>query len=377
MTAWLMAVMFACTVPERDPNTVTEDDVRDALVKQDIKTVCLGLRSSDESIQQFATEQLRVFDPKEAAPCLKEGLVTEQKAFREGVLIGLKGEKRNALGRVVAEVIKEPANTGREMAILKLGEVTAPAVNAAILAVAQNKSDTPSVRAAAVRSIGGYKDNFDDVSALFDDGNPEVKAAVVEMLGLHTEEKSARSLIKEGLTHEDEGVRAAAMTAYRAHAGDRAEETLCKAMMEDGSPAVREAAVRGFRKTKSVSAIRCLRKRAMELEENRDVRAAILDSLKMAQGVAEKPAFAAMCDAIPFWLRSYVTDKLPEEDPATDIVKMQNDYDHENSEKCFAKAYAQKKNYTCHGHKYIAWFYKQMISNENLYVPECDEPEAE
>ena len=145
-----------------------------------------------------------------------------------------------------------------------------------------------------MRSIGGYKDNFDDASALFDDGNPEVKAAVVEMLGLHTEEKSARSLIKEGLTHEDEGVRAAAMTAYRAHAGDRAEETLCKAMMEDGSPAVREAAVRGFRKMKSVSAIRCLRKRAMELEENRDVRAAILDSLKMAQGVAEKPAFAAI-----------------------------------------------------------------------------------
>ena len=163
------------------------------------------------------------------------------------------------------------------------------------------------------------------------------------------------------------------MTAYRAHAGDRAEETLCTAMMEDASPLVRIAAIKGFNKTKSVSAVRCLRTRAETLEENRDVRAAILESLKLAEGVAERPAFTAMCDAIPFWLRNYVTDQLPEVDPPTDIVKMQNDYDHEHSEACFAKAYAQKSSYSCHAHKYIAWFYKQMISNENLYVPECDE----
>ena len=92
-----------CMYSSRKGPEYCEDDVR-SLVKQDIKTVCLGLRSSDESIEQFATEQLRVFDPKEAAPCLKEGLVTEQ-AFREGVLIGLRKTER---GRVVAEVIKEP-----------------------------------------------------------------------------------------------------------------------------------------------------------------------------------------------------------------------------------------------------------------------------
>ena len=77
-----------------------------------------------------------------------------------------------------------------------------------------------------MRAVGGYTDNFDSVSALFDDSNPEVKAAVVEMLGLHTSEKGARRLIKEALPNEDERIRAAAMTAYRAHAKDRAEETL-------------------------------------------------------------------------------------------------------------------------------------------------------
>jgi hypothetical protein len=261
------------------------------------------------------------------------------------------------------------------MAIHHLGGVPAPAVNVAILEVAQNSKDDPEVRATAVKAIGGYDDNFDDLCELFEANSPLIKAAVVEKLGIHTEEKAARTLIKEALTNEDAGVRAAAILAYREHAGDRSEETLCKAMMDDESPKVRAAAVKGFRKTKSVSAMRCLRERALTLEEDRDVRAAILDSLKMAQGVAERPGFTAMCDAIPFWLKNYVTNQLPEEDPGTDIVKMQNDYDHQESEACFHKAYAQRKSYSCHAHKYIAWFYKQMIGNEDLYVPECEDEE--
>ena len=375
MTALLINMFFACSGAELNPNTITKSDIQTAVPKKDIKTICTALRSGDEDLQQFATEQLRIFEPEQTKECLKEGLVdADSKAFRIGVLEGLKGEKRNAVARVAAELIQDTSLNEREQAIHHLGGVPAPAVNAALLKVAENTSDTPAVRATAVRAIGGYTDNFDSVAALFDDSNPEVKASVVEMLGLHTSEKGARRLIKEALPHDDEHVRAAAMTAYRAHAKDRAEETLCTAMMEDTSPLVRKAAVDAMQKTISVSAIRCLRKRAMTLEEDRDVRAAILKSLKLAEGVAERPAFTAMCDAIPFWLRSYTTDKLPEEDPATDIVKMQNDYDHEYSEECFRKAYAQKSTYTCHGHKYIAWFYKQMISNEDLYVPECDEP---
>lgn len=372
-----LTVLLACTGGETNPNTITKSDIQTAVPKKDIKTICTALKSSDEDVQQFATEQLRIFEPEQTKDCLKEGLVeSDSKAFRLGVLEGLKGEKRNAVARVAAELIQDTSLVGRAEAIHHLGGVPAPAVNAALMKIAENGSDASDVRAVAIRAVGGYTDNFDSTAALFDDGDAEVKAAVVDMLGLHTEEKGARKLIKEALPHEDENVRAAAMKAYRAHAGDRAEEVLCTAMMDDTSPKVRAAAIAALEKTKSVSAIRCLRKRAMTLEEDRDVRAAILRSLKLAEGNAERPAFTAMCDAIPFWLRSYTTDKLPEEDPGTDIVKMQNDYDHEYSEKCFAKAYAQKSQYSCHGHKYIAWFYKQMISNEDLYVPECEETAA-
>ncbi len=375
MYTMLLWSLFACTGGETNPNVITKSDIQTAVPKKDIVTICTALRSPDSELQQFATEQLRIFEPEQTKECLKEGLVdAETKEFRVAVLEGLKGEKRNALGRVAADLIQDTSLKGREEAIHHLGGVPAPAVNAALLKIAENSNDNPSVRAVAIRSVGGYTDNFDATASLFDDANPEVKSAVVDMLALHTEEKGARRLIKEALPHEDERVRASAMKAYRAHAKDRAEEVLCTAMMEDTSPMVRKAAIESLEKTTSVSAVRCLRKRAMTLEEDRDVRAAILQSLKLAEGNAERPAFTAMCDAIPFWLRSYVTDKLPEEDPGTDIVKMQNDYDHENSEKCFAKAYAQKSTYSCHGHKYIAWFYKQMISSETLYVPECEEP---
>ena len=107
------------------------------------------------------------------------------------------------------------------------------------------------------------------------------------------------------------------------------------------------------------------------MEDDRDVRAALLSTLRMAQGNAEEAANLVLCDAIPFWLRHYVTDKLPEEDPETDIVKIQNDIDHENSEKCFAKAHSSRKGYSCHAYKYIAWYYKQVSGKESLYVPDC------
>ena len=328
MTALLINMFFACSGAELNPNTITKSDIQTAVPKKDIKTICTALRSGDEELQQFATEQLRIFEPEQTKDCLKEGLVdADSKAFRIGVLEGLKGEKRNAVARVAADLIQDTSLMSESKAFI-IWEKYLTSGKRSAFESGREYSDTQRFEP-SVRAIGGYTDNFDSVAALFDDSNPEVKASVVEMLGLHTSEKGARRLIKEALPHDDERVRAAAMTAYRAHAKDRAEETLCTAMMEDTSPLVRKAAIDAMQKTKSVSAIRCLRKRAMTLEEDRDVRAAILKSLKLAEGVAERPAFTAMCDAIPFWLRSYTTDKLPEEDPGTDIVKMQNDYDHE------------------------------------------------
>ena len=119
---------------------------------------------------------------------------------------GLKGEKRNALARVAAELIQDTSLNEREQAIHHLGGTCACGKCSTFESGREYFPDTQTVRATAVRAIGGYTDNFDSVAALFDDSNPEVKASVVEMLGLHTSEKGARRLIKEALPHDDERV---------------------------------------------------------------------------------------------------------------------------------------------------------------------------
>ena len=101
-----------------------------------------------KNLQQFATEQLRIFEPEKIKDCLKEGLVdADSKSFRIGVLEGLKGEKRNAVARVAAELVQDTSLNESEQAIHHLGGVPAPAVNAALLKIAENTSDTPAVRA--------------------------------------------------------------------------------------------------------------------------------------------------------------------------------------------------------------------------------------
>ena len=158
------------------------------------------------------------------------------------------------------------------MAILKLGEVTAPAVNARFLPwLRTNQIHQVFKLLQCVQLVDTRTTLMMYLRCLM--MVIQVKAAVVEMLGLHTEKKSARSLIKEGLTHEDEGVRAAAMTAYRAHAGDRAERHCAN---HDGRCG-REAAVRVFEsKDLFLQSDVCVNERWDG--RNRDVRAAILDS---------------------------------------------------------------------------------------------------
>ena len=366
----MLFLLLAC-FGEPDPNQLTVSDLENAVPQKNISKLCAGLKAMDPEIQQAAAENIRIFEPADIKECVCTALSDTSNGLRDGIIRGMKGEKRNAVAGCVAEVVKKPETPSRDIAISLMADIPAPIINKSLMELAMNSSDDKVVRASAIRAVGGYDDNYDDVASLFDEKDPQIKTAVVETLSRHRKQKSARVLIKEALTHSSPEVRAAAMTSYAIHAPKSSEETLCKAMKEDESPKVRAAAVKGFRKTKSVSAVRCLREKAMILEEDRDVRAAVLDSLKMAEGPAEKPAFTVLCDAIPFWLRNYVTDKLPEEDPETDIVKMQNDMDYKNSEKCFAKAYGQRKGLTCHATKYISWFYKQVSAQEDLHVPAC------
>ena len=45
-------------------NTITKSDIQ-TVCQKDLNTICTALRSGDEELQQFATEQLRIFDPED------------------------------------------------------------------------------------------------------------------------------------------------------------------------------------------------------------------------------------------------------------------------------------------------------------------------
>ena len=378
---WPIFVGFLIGCNSSGPSSITKSQVIEAAARKDIRKICVGLKMPDPELQTFATEQLRIFDAEKITPCLCEELKDPEKGYRDGVAEGLRGEDRNAVASCFVNLVKDPKalTTSRRLeAIYELNQMSAPVVNAALLELAMDETDTPEVRARAIKEIGGYTENIDSVSELFETESPIVKAAVIEALGRHKKEKGARRLIKEAFGHDSAAVRGAAIKAYHGHVGSKADKLVCDAMMEDPAPEVRRAAVQAFEKTKRRAAIRCLRQRALKLEEDQSVRAAIVRSLRLAKGDAEPAANAVLCDALSFWLSNYVEDKLPEEDPSTDIVKTQNDIDHENSERCFAKAVASSAGYSCHAKKYISWYYKQVSGKEDYYVPACPgDPEFE
>jgi len=76
-----------------------------------------------------------------------------------------------------------------------------------------------------------------------------------------------------------------------------------------------------------------------------------------------------LCDAIPFWLRTYNKEDIPDKIPGTDIIGAQNDRDFENSYACLQKAYAKSSGYSCFAKMYAGWWFRQV--GGSAYVPKC------
>ena len=123
----------------------------------------------------------------------------------------------------------------------------------------------------------------------------------------------------------------------------------CKMMMEDPDERVRDQAVRAFHGTKRASAIRCLEKRIMTREESSMVR----DSLFKALGASPSDKAAlVLCDAIGPVMQMYVTEKLQDHTPGTNIIETQNNRDWERSYDCVSKA-LRRGGYSCYARNHL------------------------
>ena len=356
------------------PAEVDKEDVKRATAQQRDNVVCVGLTMPDMELQTYATEQIRTFETEAAAACICTNIRDESGAYREAVIEGMKGEDRNDVVQCLIDVVSDASVQNRAPAVRALEGMHAPIILPAMTELAKKTGDDGEVRAAAVYAIGRSEKSHDVLLELAGDSDATVQAEAVRSLGNHKDSSLARKVIKGHLTNTKPSVRSAAIEAWRMQKDADADAEICPLLLDESAD-VRKAALMSFKFTRSADSVKCLRERAMTLEEDAGLRESMLYILKNARGDAKPEAFKVLCDAIPFWLRNYVKDKRPEDLPGTQIVQAQNDMDYENSLECFKNAYQRSAGYSCYAKEHIATWYGHVSGNDKLNVPECPDYE--
>jgi hypothetical protein len=363
----LLSLLLAC---EMTPNHVEASDIDDALSRKHYKTMCVGLSMKDDSVRQYATERMRAITEPEgiaiADACICEHIAHPQFGWDSAIATGLTGEQRDEPTACFASLVADPAQQNRMEAITALSRIPSPAARGALAAIAAASGPTEQ-RVRAIESVGAMEDFRDDMlKVLADDGDETIRAAVATALGGAGKSTPVISALKAATGDASGVVRGEALVALKRLTGSTADDALCEAMMKDDSADVRRAAVGAFQGTKRPSAIACLRERAMTFEEDASVRETMLKVLKSSP---HDDAAAILCDAIPFWLRSYVVEDVPDKLPGTDIIKAQNDRDWQRSYECVQRAYQSRGGYSCYGKMYVGYWFNELGGSGS--IPQC------
>ena len=363
MRFWLLIGLVGC---EMTPSFVDTKDIEQASARGAWGTVCKGLEMSEDRIRRYAAEQLwKNKAPEEEMNCICEHLPKEGGGFDSAIAAGLEGLKSDSIAACFGELVKNPSLQKREEAVMAFAKMSAPSVRPILAELATAEGDMATrIRAAeAIEGDPKFKSTF---MGLLSHDDTELRAAAATGLGGHKDKDIVDTLINVASSDSEGTVRAAALVAVKMSGASKANDMVCKAMMEDESPAVREAAIRTLRGTRRNSAVKCLREKAFTEENDASVRDALLAVLKSSPN---DNAALVLCDAIPFWMRTYVKDDIPDKIPGTMIVKTQNDRDWERSYECFKKAYQRSGGYSCFAKMHVGLWFRE-VGGKN-YVPSC------
>jgi len=364
----LFSILLACF--DSTPTTVTKEDVTQAFIKKNVSTICVGLTMDEPEVQSFATEKLRALSGDDVVSCLCTNIVDVDGMLREGVAMGLKGETSNERAECFSKVLTSP-NIGIPVRAVELfSQLEAPMVRTHLSKMVGDSSAKVEQRAKALELIARDEEYIDAALTLPEDSDPLVIAAGLKALGEHTKNKEGFRFITKHLGHENANIRAAAIGSFKRHVPTRADSTLCKAMLNDSEAIVRKAAVEALYKINRPDGVRCLRELAMKEEGDADVREALIKTLGSAMGDAKKPAYQALCDAIPFFLKTYVKDDVIDKLKGVHIVKEHNRVDWENSPKCVERAYKASTGYSCYAKMHIA-LWRNLTTGQDKKTPLC------
>jgi len=363
MRALLLLVLSAC---DMTPNYVSTKNIDGAATSGEWNVVCKGLEMKEDRTREYATERL----VRSGAPLAKDCIcahIQGKGGWDKHIANGLQRSRSDAIVGCFAELVAKPDLPDRMEAIAALSMTNAPVATKTLTAIATNTGEEAQLRARAIMSIGGLDASKDILLELLTtDTDPAVRAAAASGLSGMQARPVFKALVQAATEDQEGDVRAAALTAAKKSGASSANTMICEAMMNDSSPAVREAAVGAFQGTGRDSAIACLRKRAFTIEENPAVRDRLLEVLKSSPN---DNAALILCDAIPFWMRSYVKDEIPDKLPGTEIVKAQNDRDHKRSYKCLERAYKKSSGYSCYARMHVGLWFRTFGGKTR--VPKC------
>lgn len=372
---WLpsIALLAACS-KLMVPSYVTTADVDNAIAKGNYEVACVGLKMKSDELRTHTAQQLAIVPDETANACICEALEGRdplegyERKWDKAVAEGLRGSDRDEVVGCLAAMVERENLPDRAEALGILARTKAPVTRTTLVKLATSPGDV-AIRAAALRAMNGDKNQKDTLTALATkDSEPKIRAAAAAALGgLAAADESVATLLEGLATSDAEGeVRAEALASMRQSKSKASSALACKMMMDDPAAQVRGNAVLSFRGTKDPDELACLRKRAMAEEEDAQVRQAILDAIKSSP---TKESGQILCDAIPFWLKTYLDRGLPEQIPGTDIIRAQNDRDWDASFGCVQKALKASGGYSCYAKQYAGTWFQEL--GGTAFIPKC------
>lgn len=356
----MLLFLLACF--STGPTFATKADVDKALGRGDFATACAGLTQKDGETRRYTAEKLKDLD-QSAANCTCDHLTFEGKWDAE-VLTGLQGTTKDERAGCAGTLLDDTAQQDRTGLVTKLLSIKAPQVRARLAQAATSDAD-PAVKAAAVPVFSHTKD-AGELKILTDGlSNPDPAWAAAAATVLSGRSEAADALRTAASSHPDSSVRIAALTSYAAVRAEDFPSVVCKAMMEDSAGDVRAAAIRIVKPSRNADVMACLRKRALTEEADPVVRLALLDTLK----VAPDPAAAdILCDAMPFWVKTYVKDAAVEAHSDLDIAYYQNERFYDDTYRCLEAA-VKAGGYSCWGRAYLGASFRE--AGGKVSYPDC------
>ena len=360
----LIGLFAGCDIP---PKHIDQQGVEQAIAKGKYKSACVGLTMKDEEVRTYTAKMLAkmVQDPA-AKECVCANLPDEETGFDLPIIKGLDDTKRDDLVQCFADLVKKPDLKNRADAIKKLARFKTPSAKATLQAIASEAGVDPEARVAAMNTMSGIENKALFIQILGSDPDAPARAGAASRLNGVTDKDAVDALLKAAKEDKDGAVRASAMVSLKMAGVEEVTGLLCEAMMSDPSADARRIAISAFRGTRSEKGAECLRARAMAEETDGAVREELLAVLKSSP---HPVAAATLCEAIPFWVKSYATTDLPEKLTGAQIIEAQNDRDHEKTYDCVAKAYQNQAGYSCFGKMYVGWWMNEVGGKGTM--PEC------